>query len=169
MASGEWVTDYVQSRASSEHKEHEGVELRSSELAQIRAPGFFQLLINRVASDVRAFNSYKGNGRIVFQILSESPDGGFAKWTGFFVAQRERYPFIGLTVKLRDIFIDYERTIVADKNQKETVRGVFRIFAAPQGHVHTVLDGEPYCDVAEISEVLLRPVFDCVDFNTLGW
>ena len=169
MASGEWVNDYVQSRELSESKEKDVAELPTSELAQIRAPGFFELLANRVASDVRAFNSYRGNGRIVFQILSEAPDGGFAKWTGFFVAQRERFPFTGLTVTLRDIFIHYERTVIKDKDHKETVRGAFRIVAALQGHVHTILDGEPYCDVAEISEFLLRPVFDCVDFDTLGW
>lgn len=164
MASGEWVSDYVQAR-----ERNEVSDLGASELAQLHAPKFFDSLISKVASDVRAFNSYRGNGQIIFQILSRVPDGEFVKWTGFFVAQRERHPYIGLTVTLRDAVIDYEYMVSKEKNHREMARGTFTIFADLQGRVRTIRDGRPYCDVSEMSEFLLRPVFDCVDFGTLGW
>ncbi len=167
MAAGEWVYDYVQSRKRGERKEV--AELRTAELAQLRAPGFFESLLGKVARDVHAFDSYRGNGWVSFQLLDRFPDGEYVKRTGFFVAQREQYPFVTLIVRLRDIFIEYESTVIKEIEHKETTRGTFRIVADLQGRAHATLDGEPYCDVSEISEFLLRPVFDCVDFRPLSW
>lgn len=167
MAADEWVSEYLQSRERSERDET--TELDSAELALIRAPGFFELIIRKVASDVRAFNSYMGNGRINFQLLDRALEEEYAKWTGFFVAQRQRYPFTSLVVKLRDNFLDYETCVIKDQNHKDTVRGSFRIAADIRGRIYAVRDCEPYSDVSEISEFLLRPVFDSVDFTTRGW
>jgi hypothetical protein len=156
----DWVSGYMQARQHEERKQE--AELRTAEVAAARAPRFFDELQIRIDRDIQTFHQHGGNKKLQFQRGPRRQDEERLVSRMFTVRQRERYPFVDLEVIRNDIMVDYTLSIRADTGHKEIKQGTFRIVADLQGRVHSVLNGEPYCDVAEISEFLLRPVFDCL-------
>jgi len=149
MPMSQWVADYMASRSRERiERDYDG---RCAQLAQAGAPRFFRILADQVKCDVADFHELGGDRRLTYSFVPSNT----------FVVRRPQYPAVRLTVKLNHVFIEYEFVYRNAFGSAETPsEGHFRIESDLHGRLQAMQDEVPFVEPSEISQNLLKLVFD---------
>jgi hypothetical protein len=145
----DWVSDYMASRQQAQAQNAD--DARTARIALAGASQFFRVLAGRVRRDVEQFHTMGGDKRLVYSFVPSHK----------FIVRRPDYPAVCLTATLNDIFIQYELVRISEfGSTEEPIEGQFRIDADLKGRLQAVQGGVKFTDPAEISQILLKIVFD---------
>jgi hypothetical protein len=141
----DWVEKYRAERKA-EGQESEA-ELIKAKHAQAGAPRLFKTIADRVKRDVEAY----GDNSLHYGFVPSSK----------FIVRRPSYPAVELEVTLSGVAVEYEYRFMMDgASERTTSNGVILIKADLAGNVQAFQNGLPFKDEIEVSEFLLKLVFD---------
>lgn len=147
----DWVTDYMSQRKS-EQTETE-IELKKAKRSEEGAPRLFRALSNRIQSDIKQYHVNGGNQDLFYFF---TPSNKFA-------VRKSNYPSVTLEVELKEVAIEYSYRYKIDGTvDPKITEGHFLVKADLSGNVQVVQGGVAFVDVSDVSEALLKPVFDFV-------
>ena len=147
----DWVVKYLADH--DRHAQVQDVQAQRLELAKAGADCFFRSFYNQVRMDVEAFNRARREAELNEQLISSCS----------FIVRRSYFPSAQLQVTREEIYINYVYKFTPDHASESRIEeGQLILFADSQGRINAKHNGEPFADYGEISEFLIRPIFDYV-------
>jgi hypothetical protein len=148
----DWVSNYKNSRGHQKAKEATNEKLL--DMASDRAVSTFRELSERIKGDV---GSYTGDG------FAQGLTYVFVPAKQFIVRKPE-FPSVTLDVMLEGVTIECRYGFKPDDtSEKKSKIARFRLCVDLLGNIYVKRNGDVYTDASEISEAILRPVFDFLD------
>jgi hypothetical protein len=149
-----WVGDYMKSWGDDNRRRD--AELRQAEFVKAGRLALFKLLWDQMEADVTQFHDNGGDTRLTAQFIPSS---------GIWVTRRQ-FPMVDLRVTLEEASIAYVRQWKFDHaSEAEEEKGSFLITSDLQGRLQVKKNGKTFKDHAELSRLLLVPVFEYVREN----
>jgi hypothetical protein len=149
-----WVSEYMKSWGNDDR--HRDAEVRQAEFVRAGRLAEFKLLCDQIEADVTQFRNDGGDSRLTTQFVPSS-----VLWV-----TRRQFPMIELKVTVEETHIAYARRWkLDDTSAAGEEKGVFLITSDLQGRLQVNNEGKPFKDHAELSKLLLIPVFEYVREN----
>ena len=141
----DWVEKYRANRKA-ENQVSEA-ELIKAKYAIAGAPRLFKSIADRVKRDVEAY----GDRALSYSFVPSSK----------FIVRRAIYPTVELDVVINTVSLEYSYSSKTDQASEEiSSDGIILIKADLAGNVQAFQNGLPFKDEIEVSESLLKLVFD---------
>jgi hypothetical protein len=147
-----WVGDYMKERRQVRSEKSDRID--RARMAQAGAGGLFKMLAEQVEKDIKKYHDLGGDA----QLRYEKP------WDIKFRVFKSIYPAVDLVISLESARILCRYLFrESDADRRTEASTYVRIVSNESGSVQFYKNGEAYSDEAELSEVILKPVFDYID------